>query len=234
VYACKKWLGWLGCKEVIDLSVNKVHIRITTSPRFVIVGPNTTDTYTMSNIYMTARYYMHYDRSALQKTFTFDDFKSIIQSNSANQITQETALKVISDNLDYAIAWNLFTDYRTVATSLYDKNVKYLAKDGTTQDNWNFKVNGMPIFAYNVPMVEAQSLIQDLFPDSFVAPTTFNSILSNTSGPAYSKAVCSCPIKIQLEEPDEIEVVFQTQLTSSTGVRPVCLFVKYDKNITIN
>lgn len=235
-YCCKKWLGWLGCNEVVDLNKNKVHIRITTSPRFVIAGPGANDTYSLSNIYMSARCYETYDGLA-QKTIVYDDFKSQLVQNFNNV---DMSIKVISDNVDYACAFFLQGNYRQIFTSLFEGSTRFVTRSTGNIDSWNFTVNGRYMYSYDVPLNESQMTMLRLFPDGFYSISPHGvSVLGisgfTTSGNGF-KFAAGCPIGFRSDSAEEIEVTFLPKISSPLAVinTPCCMFIKYNKVLTLN
>lgn len=237
VMCCKKWLGWLGCNEVVDLTKNNVHIRITVAPKFVFASNNANFTFSLSNIYMSANYYTRYNLP-LKNTVTFDDFKSIFHYNSTG--INETALKVVSDNIDYVVAFTLLSNYASVQAALYDGKARYFGRNGQASNNpptgivntANFKLNGTFLYQYDLQRIDAQMSMMNVFPNGFynLIPLSFASA-GNMLIETYTLAFGS-PIKLTLEQPEEIEVAFTCSTT--TASLPTFLFVKLDKTVQLH
>lgn len=236
VMCCKKWLGWLGCNEVIDLTKNNVHIRITVAPKFVFASNNANFTFSLSNIYMSANYYTRYNLP-LKSSITYDDFKSVFHYNSTG--VNETALKVVSDNLDYVVAFCLATNYASVQTGLYDFKARYFARMAMTPgspstpiiNSANFKLNGTFIYQFELPRSDALMSMMNLFPNGFpnvlpMATATAGNQLVDVFTSAFG-----APVKLTLEQPEEIEIAFSC--STITASLPTFLFVKLDKTVQL-
>lgn len=235
-YCCKKWLGFLGCSEVIDLSRNSIHIRITTAERFVIAGLTTNDTYSLSQIYMTAMYYERYN-APLKTQIEFDDYKSLYNYLPSSS-TVETSLKFISDNVDYAVAtFYNNTLHRTVGTTIVDGVVSHFQKLGYC-DTWNFKVNGKFMYSYDVPIKESQMTMFNVFKHTFKNIAAFaqpitgpGAVLNSGNNRAFH---AGCPIKMQLDEAEEVEITFTSKQASPSTNVPHFMYVKLNKALNIN
>lgn len=235
-YCCKKWLGFLGCGEVIDLSKNNIHIRITTAERFVIAGLSANDTYSLSSIYMTAMYYERYN-APLKTYIEFDDYKSIYTYLNSSS-TVETSLKFISDNVDYAVAtfYNA-TSHKVVGATMAEGIVGHFVKTAYC-DTWNFKVNGKFMYGYDVPVKEHQMIMHNIFKDTFKNVGGYALSIQgpgstlNTGGHRAFHA--GCPIKMQLDEAEEVEITFTSRQASPTTNVPHFMYVKLNKALNIN
>lgn len=236
-YCAKKWLGFLGCGEVIDLSKNSIHIRITTAERFVITGPNAGDTYTMSQIYMNALYYEQYNEP-LTKSMEYDDYKTIYTYlNSVRAV--ETSLKFISNHkVDYAVAtfYNNAT-HRIISNALSDGQSPHFRKTGYS-DFWNFKVNGKFIYSYDVPVRESQMTLHHVFKDTFKNVAAMYSPLSGPGGVIGTgnnfNFHAGCPIYMKLDTSEEVEVSFVSRTVGVFNNVPHFMFVKLTKAMTVN
>lgn len=236
VYCCKKWLGWLGCNEIVDLSKNNIHVRITIAPRVSVSGGSGNNTFTLSNIYMSALVYEKYDLP-LKKIMTFDDYRTVFNVNGLG--ANESSIKVISDNLDYAVAWSLIWNYNTIGNTVVDGKTRYFTRSSVNVSgngvgvitSANFKVNNKFMNSYDVSPTEAQIGMMELFPQGFSLIVPFNDVPDATTTTNQMVAF-GCPIKMRLEQPEEIEVTFMCNPATTSA--PVVLFVKLDKTLTLN
>jgi len=225
-FCCKKWLGWLDTKEVVDLTKNNVHIRITVAPKLVFAGNTTSFTFTMSNIYMSALYYKQYD-APLKTSFVYDDYKSLFHANANGP--HETTLKVIGDDIDYVAAWNLPSNWNVIQSSLYDFKARYLTRHGNFLNSANFKVNGSFLQSYDINRTDAQIAMMDLFPNKFHSMVPYSSVVS---GATQYQIVFAAPIKMKFAQPQEVEVVFTCSPINQ--IYPCVMFVKTNNTLTIN
>lgn len=233
-YACGKWLGFLGEQAVIDLSKNSVHIRITVSPRQIIVSPGATNSFSLSNVYLTAKYYEKYTGD-VEKQITFDDYKSVLQYNPT--LTQETYLKLFTKNVDYVIGTFLTANFKTIFNIISANNqTSHFFNKANTVTNlstWNFKVNQRPVFNYAPRGLEGPVSMRYTFPEG-----VRNQMLLNVAGlfSIYNNSfVCSTKVGFTNEEPEEVELAFNSiESTGTTTANHSLLIAKIDNTITLN
>lgn len=230
-FCCKKWLGFLGCKEIIDLSKNKIHVRITLSDRFIIIGPNPTDTYSLSNIFMTGIHYEKYNKP-LKTHIEYDEYKSIYTSlNSTASV--EVPLKFISDNVSYAVA--TFYDrvgHKTVASNLSEGHAIHFLKVNYT-NGFNFSVNGKNMYDTDVSPEDIQMIMTNIFKEG--CPVVAQS-LGTMAGPGsvyqggsarYFHA--GCLIDMKLDNQEELEITFKSRHNNPITTSPFVHFFMYVK-----
>lgn len=231
-YYAKNWLGIFNEHGVIDMSKNDIHMRITLSPRQIICSPATTDTWSLSNVYLTCTYYEKYDGEVL-KNVEFSDFKSIVQYNPTT--TQETYLKLFTKNIDYVVGTILRTTNKTISTGLTGNisNTRFFARNGTLTDyaTWNFKVNQRPIYNYAPRTIEFIESMLCLFPNSFRDAVL--GVLSTTNITADCFAVGG-KVGFLNSDPEEVEVSFTTTQGSTSIANFSLLFAKLDDVISLN
>lgn len=233
-YACGKWLGLFGEQGVIDLSKNSIHIRITVSPRHIIISPNAANSFSLSNVYLTAKYYENYT-GEVKNQITFADFKSILQHNPTS--TQETYLKLFTKNVDYVIGTLLASNFRTIfnviSANQFTSNFFNRANTVSNISSWNFKVNQHPIFNYAPRGLEGLVCIKDVFPEGvnnqmLAATAGFSSFFTN-------RFICAANVGFINQDPEEVELSFNTTEVVGSNVANFSLLIaKIDNTIPLN
>jgi hypothetical protein len=222
-----------GEKGMIDLAKNKVHIRITVSPRSVIASVNANDTFSLSNVYMTASYYENFTGDLL-KQLTFADFKSVQQYNPTT--TQDLYLKLFTKNVDFVVGTILRTTNKTITNAMSADIVttRFFEREGTPAriSSWNFRVNNRPVFNYAPSVYEFVDSMRNILPNSF----RHNVLLAPTNAAAYvtNSFVAGAKVGFTNAESQEMELTFSTtQGTASVACIPF-MFAKIDNTITLN
>lgn len=201
-FICQKWFGLLNEDVVIDLSKNSIHIRITVAPRVVIASANGTDTFSFSNVYLTAQYFEKYT-GELKSMITYEDFKSI--SEFAPTLNNTTTLKVFTKNLDYVLATNWNTS--RVIISAFNGTVlstSYFMR--TMGDTWNILINGRPLFQFDPTVADTDAILKTIFPKgiNMTSPNSFTPFSSITF-------LCGAKIGFTNATPEEIEISYITK-----------------------
>jgi hypothetical protein len=231
-YYARNWLGFFNEHGVIDTSKNDIHMRITLSPRQIICSGATTDTWSLSNVYLTCTYYERYDGD-LPSSIKYSDFKSVLQYNPTT--TQETFLKLFTKNIDYVVGTILRTTNKTITTGLTSNinNTRFFARNGTLTDfsTWNFKVNQRPIYNYAPKTTEFLESMLSLFPRGF-RDVVLN-VLSTTNITADCFAVGG-KVGFINNDPEEVEVSFTTTQGSTSIANNSLLFAKLDNELSLN
>jgi hypothetical protein len=232
-YYARNWLGLFNEDAVIDLSKNNIHMRITVSPRTIIASASTTDTFSLSNMYLTCKYYENYEGDMLKSQISFADFKSIQQYNPTT--TQDTTLKIYTHNIDYVIGTILRLTNKSVGNVLSSNinNTRFFERNGTSNNysSWNFKVNQRPIYNYQPKAIECVESMFSLFPQGFMDNVLTQ--LTSTNVVVDTFAVGG-KVGFTNAEPDEVELSFTT-LQGSTSIPNYSLFIaKIDNTIALN
>jgi hypothetical protein len=231
-FYCNNWLGVLGEDGIVDLSKNNIHIRITVSPRQIIASPSQNDTFSLSNVYLTCKYYEQFTGD-ITKEINFADFRSIVQNNPTT--SQETYLKIFTKNVDYVVGTILRTTNKTISTGITSSigNTRFFARDGTPANfsTWNFKVNQRPVYNYQPRIVESVDSMLDLYPKGLR-----DNNLSVQSGIAiYSDSfACGALVGFINEEPEEVELSFTTTQGTSSIANFSLVFAKMTNGFTFN
>ena len=232
-YYLRNWLGLLGEDAVIDLSKNKIHIRLTVSPRTIIASATANDTFTLSNMYLICKYFEKYEGDMLKSQITFPDFKSITQYNPTT--SQDTTLKIYTKNIDYVIGTILRTTNKTINTALTAStgNSRFFDRNGTLANysSWNFNVNQRPIYNYQPQPLECIESMFSLFPralkDNRLVSATYTNVMVDSFAVGGKVGFTN-------EQPDEVELSFTT-LQGTTSIPNYSLFIaKIDNTITLN
>lgn len=72
-----KWLGAVGCKQVLDLRNAPLRLVITLAPNVVLLANSTAATYTLADVHLTLRKVD--DAGSATKVMEYDNYKSILQ-----------------------------------------------------------------------------------------------------------------------------------------------------------
>jgi hypothetical protein len=233
-FYCQNWLGLFGEDGVVDLSKNSIHMRITVSPRQIIASPTANDTFSLSNVYLTCKYYEKFT-GELVKDIEFADFRSVVQYNPTT--SQETYLKIFTKNVDYVVGTMLRTTNKTISTGLTNSigpNTRFFARDGTLTNysNWNFKVNQRPVYNYQPDIVECFNSMIELFPNGYRDHVWVAN--SGTSAILADAFACGAPVAFINEEPEEVELSYTTTQGTSSIANFSLMFAKMTNGFTFN
>jgi hypothetical protein len=232
-YSARNWLGLLGEKELIDLRKNRIHIRMTISPREIIASANAANTFSLSNVYITCKMFENF-KGDLKQTISYPDFKSILQFSTTTN--QELFLKLFTKNVDYVVGTLFRTTNRTIGTSLTTsiQTTRFFEREGTPArvGSWNFYVNQRPLYQYAPLAVESLESMLNIMPHAHRMGMLQPNIGANAIV-ADSFAV-GAKIGFINEEPQEMEISFTTT-QGSTSVQCVpFMFAKIDNTIALN
>ena len=235
-YQARKWLGLFEQDGLIDLSENQIHMRITISPRQIIISPSVNDTYSLSNVYLTCKYFETYTGD-LKKQISFADYKSVIQYNPTT--TQETYLKIFTKNVDYVVGTILKTNYTTISTALSASiaSSRFFERNGN-DDNyafWNFKVNQRPVYNYQPRPIECFESMYSILPKALRSGAfALSGSFVGDKGTIRDSFAVGAKVGFQNEEPEEVELSFITAQGSSSIANFSLFFAKMDNTITLN
>lgn len=231
VYYARQWLGLFGTKQLIDLRKNKIHVRITISPRQIIASPGANDSFTLNNVYLTCKYIENFNGD-LMPQLNFSDFKSILQFNPTT--SQETSLKIFTKNADFVVGALFKTNYKTIHNTITDGTTRYFERDGTITNysSWNFKVNDRPVYLYAPPPWQFYESMQDIIPNGLrdsglQAFPSLNNYCSNFMA-------VGAKIGFINQDPQEVEISFNTVQGTSSIANFSLMFVKVDNDIMVN
>jgi hypothetical protein len=204
------------------------------SPRHIIASPAATNSFSLSNIYLTAKYYEKYTGD-VEKQITFDDYKSVLQYNPT--LTQETYLKLFTKNVDYVIGTFLTSNFKTIFNilSVNQQSTHFFNKANTVTNlsSWNFKVNQRQIFNFAPRGLEGPVSMRYTFPEGvrnqmLIATAGLSSLYNNSF-------VCATKVGFTNEEPEEVELAFNSsENTGTTTANHSLLIAKIDNTITLN
>ena len=139
--------------------------------------------------------------------------------------------------MDYVIGTFLTSNYKTIFNILSANNqTSHFFNKANTVTNlstWNFKVNQRPVFNYAPRGLEGPVSMRYTFPEG-----VRNQMLLNVAGlfSIYNNSfVCSTKLGFTNEEPEEVELAFNSiESTGTTTANHSLLIAKIDNTITLN
>lgn len=170
-----EWLGFLGCKELVDTRRAPVRFQITLAPNNVLVVNSAAASYTLADVHLTvtcdsspkglesqrAKNGLS-DGSAKREpsdALEFDNWRTTVQHNAG--FAQQTQLNVSTRQLDLVLGTFVPADYRQtavsaatgqLATSLYFTRGTASLPDALT---WNFRVDGKRVLQSSGTVAQA-------------------------------------------------------------------------------
>jgi hypothetical protein len=219
-FCMSEWIGFLGCKQVIDTrKLGRMTISITFAPNQAILSDSTSATYSLADIHLTMKKLP--DSTNTANVINYDRFKSILQFNTS--YTQSTQLNVQAKKLDYVVATFLPTDYRTraISTSTNFSGSSYYFCHGSGaggalgQFNFNFRLNNNNLIAYYPSVLQCSEFMQQVFPKNGMLPvcvTTRSGTTSFISHSALLQYMVAMGIVINMDASNGVDLQFETIL----------------------
>ncbi|PNH09168.1 hypothetical protein TSOC_004217 [Tetrabaena socialis] len=208
-----KWVGFLGCGEVIDTSfTGPIRIVITLAPNQVLLANITNAAYRLSDLHMT----LETVSDSTPKSVGFDSYKSFLQGNAS--YSQQTQMSLSARHIDYLIATYLPPDYRSraIANTTTDCGTSYFFAHGSgtgtlPSTTWNFKINGQNCIQYQPSLFQATEFMNDLFPDSGSIASPLNTTKTGTSvilgQSALNKYLWATGLRLDLDAADGVDLM---------------------------
>ena len=217
-FCMTKWLGLLGCKEIIDTNkIGQIRIVIKWAPNNVLVAA-ANSTYNLDDVHMTL--HRMDDTSTAVSEIEYDDYKPLLQSNAT--YAQSTQMNVVSRKLDYVMAFFLPSDYKTrssnittnfLGTSFYFTHGIRSPTQSFPSITWNFSINGKNLISYNPSSFQYIEFMKDIFPEGayyYGSPSTRIGSFAATTLEAFMRQSWTTGVKIDIDASDGVNLEFKT------------------------
>jgi hypothetical protein len=231
-YGMDTFLGFLGCKKVIDTrKTGKLTVRIRLTDRAAINTNVSANNWGFTNPFFRVHYLP--DDASSSNRISFDDFTSIRQAHPGYD-SRTTLIVDGRKKLDYVLARQVNVSNVDLRYNAFDTAVALTQRFISTQSNasnWDFLVNGQPLHTYEPVTEEGPVSMRELFPNGCV---NLNLSGAPNNDNCFFK-VWAAGMRLDLpqrEDGQQWEVSFETTAASGASLFPQYTFL-YAKTTSV-